>query len=226
MELFLVGIVALVVGFFLGAKLIAKGSLPGIKEMQKDQAIDRSNYLFTLRRELANKLIWQDPQRYLKLFQELSSEFKSFGSWRLEEINKRLAELSEKYPFYDDFDIIESKEYVLYSGDWLNYEELEARYRDIATFVALSFVDWGADSEVIKLGIFALGAAATVGLSRLWNISGRISYGVLLEALETGAKYALAVGAAAATVGIVIGVVTLTGVGFKISYIITSAANG
>jgi TRAP-type uncharacterized transport system fused permease subunit len=63
-----------------------------------------------------------------------------------------------------------------------------------------------------------------VGLSRLWNISGRISYGVLVEALETGAKYALAVGAAAATVGIVIGVVTLTGVGFKISYIITSAA--
>jgi hypothetical protein len=36
--------------------------------------------------------------------------------------------------------------------------------------------------------------------------------------LSTGAKYALAVGAAAATVGIVIGVVTLTGVGFKLSY--------
>jgi TRAP-type uncharacterized transport system fused permease subunit len=40
---------------------------------------------------------------------------------------------------------------------------------------------------------------------------------VLVEAFETGAKYALAVGAAAATVGIVIGVVTLTGVGFKLS---------
>ena len=45
-----------------------------------------------------------------------------------------------------------------------------------------------------------------------------------MEAFETGAKYALAVGAAAATVGIVIGVVTLTGVGFKISYIITTWA--
>ena len=41
----------------------------------------------------------------------------------------------------------------------------------------------------------------------------------LYEAFETGAKYALAVGAAAGTVGIVIGVVTLTGVGFKISYL-------
>ncbi|RYF57092.1 MAG: TRAP transporter large permease subunit, partial [Comamonadaceae bacterium] len=48
--------------------------------------------------------------------------------------------------------------------------------------------------------------------------------GVLVEAFHTGAKYALAVGAAAATVGIVIGVVTLTGVGFKISFIITGWA--
>jgi TRAP transporter 4TM/12TM fusion protein len=52
----------------------------------------------------------------------------------------------------------------------------------------------------------------------------RIANKDLVEAFETGAKYALAVGAAAATVGIVIGVVTLTGVGFKISYIVTSAA--
>ena len=42
--------------------------------------------------------------------------------------------------------------------------------------------------------------------------------------LRDGAKYALAVGAAAATVGIVVGVVTLTGVGFKLSSIVTSTA--
>jgi len=52
----------------------------------------------------------------------------------------------------------------------------------------------------------------------------RIGARAILAAFETGAKYALAVGAAAATVGIVIGVVTLTGVGFKLSYIVTSAA--
>ena len=52
----------------------------------------------------------------------------------------------------------------------------------------------------------------------------RIAKKDLVSTFETGAKYALAVGAAAATVGIVIGVVTLTGVGFKVSYIVTSAA--
>jgi TRAP transporter 4TM/12TM fusion protein len=65
--------------------------------------------------------------------------------------------------------------------------------------------------------------ATPFALARL-GIRGRISAATVIETLETGAKYALAVGAAAATVGIVIGVVTLTGVGFKVSYIITSAA--
>ena len=142
MELFLVGLVALVVGFFLGFKLIAKAAQPEIKEMQKNQAIDRASYLFTLRRELANILIWRDPQRYVKLYRELCSEFNSFKSWRLEEINKRLSELSKEYPFYADFDTIGSKEYVLYPDavSWNSYEKLESNYRDISTFVALSLL--------------------------------------------------------------------------------------
>lgn len=78
--------------------------------------------------------------------------------------------------------------------------------------------------ETVKLGIFGASALATGLLMRLFKIRGRIEPAVLVEAFETGAKYALAVGAAAASVGIVIGVVTLTGVGFKISFIITGAA--
>ncbi|MCG7394734.1 TRAP transporter permease [Microvirga sp. ACRRW] len=46
----------------------------------------------------------------------------------------------------------------------------------------------------------------------------------LIDAFVVGAKYAIGVGAAAATVGIIVGVVTLTGVGFKISFIVTSFA--
>jgi TRAP transporter 4TM/12TM fusion protein len=46
----------------------------------------------------------------------------------------------------------------------------------------------------------------------------------VLDAFVVGAKYAISVGAAAATVGIIIGIVTLTGVGFKLSTIITGVA--
>ncbi|TDX88144.1 TRAP transporter 4TM/12TM fusion protein [Neorhizobium sp. R1-B] len=58
----------------------------------------------------------------------------------------------------------------------------------------------------------------------LLNPRRRMSFTDVFEGLRDGAKYALAVGAAAATVGIIVGVVTLTGVGFKISFIVTSTA--
>jgi TRAP transporter 4TM/12TM fusion protein len=87
----------------------------------------------------------------------------------------------------------------------------------------LVLIAYSGFSEWIKVVIFALAVALWVAGRRL-GIEGRIAAPALVEAFETGAKYALAVGAAAATVGIVIGVVTLTGVGFKVSYIITSAA--
>jgi TRAP transporter 4TM/12TM fusion protein len=92
--------------------------------------------------------------------------------------------------------------------------------------MAIALGDFGASNEQIKLGLFALAVLLAWAARRCAGVSGRMSPAVLLEALETGAKYALAVGAAAATVGIVIGVVTLTGVGFKVSYIITTAAQG
>lgn len=142
MELFFVGLASLIGGYVIGVKLTAWVAKPGVREKDFSQAIDRGNYLQTLRRELANLLIWRDPQRYLKLFQELSAELAPIKLWRPEEVQKRLSELCEKYPNYIDFDAIQSREYVLYpdSIDALSYDELEAHYRDIVTFVELSLV--------------------------------------------------------------------------------------
>ncbi len=83
----------------------------------------------------------------------------------------------------------------------------------------------GLQSEGAKVAVFAVGVLIAVAAIRVGHIRGRMAPAALVEAFETGAKYALAVGAAAATVGIVIGVVTLTGVGFKLSTVITGAAN-
>lgn len=88
----------------------------------------------------------------------------------------------------------------------------------------LVLVFGGIESERVKLSIFAAALVAAPLLARAFKVQGRIKPSVLVEAFSTGAKYAIAVGAAAATVGIVIGVVTLTGVGFKLSTIITGAA--
>ena len=88
----------------------------------------------------------------------------------------------------------------------------------------IAFADLGQNADTIKLVLFAVAVAIALAAPKLAGVTGRIGQRTIVEAFETGAKYALAVGAAAATVGIVIGVVTLTGVGFKISYIITSWA--
>ena len=64
-----------------------------------------------------------------------------------------------------------------------------------------------------------------VGLVRAASDEGgKARFVDILDAFVVGAKYAISVGAAAATVGIIIGIVTLTGVGFKLSTIITGAA--
>lgn len=57
------------------------------------------------------------------------------------------------------------------------------------------------------------------------NEAGKARLLDILDAFVVGAKYAISVGAAAATVGIIIGIVTLTGVGFKLSTIITGTAS-
>ena len=52
----------------------------------------------------------------------------------------------------------------------------------------------------------------------------RLTIPDVIDAFQLGAKYALAVGAAAAAVGMIVGVITLSGVAFKISFIVTTFA--
>ncbi len=86
----------------------------------------------------------------------------------------------------------------------------------------------------ILIGIIINGN--TPYLAAFWGITACIVVGFLnpryrltirdlLDTFQLGAKYALAVGAAAAAVGIIVGVVTLTGMGFRVSYMVTSAAS-
>ena len=154
MDVFIVGLVALIAGSMVGSKLSVKAVTPLLTEVSNTQAIDRANFLQTLRRELANILIWHNPQRYLQLYGQLHSEFQSLGSWQPEAISKRLAELCKKYPNYSDFDVIGTREYVLYPDgvSWTADADLELRYRDLVTFVALSVIGDPAWKEASSRG--------------------------------------------------------------------------
>ena len=56
------------------------------------------------------------------------------------------------------------------------------------------------------------------------NPRNRIGFGDIYEAFKVGAKYALAVGAACSAVGVVVGVITTTGVAFRLGFLVTSGA--
>ncbi len=77
------------------------------------------------------------------------------------------------------------------------------------------------------------GISACIGVMIVQNLMARgladAARGVATDVFEgfvLGAKYSLSVTVAAALVGVVIGVVTLTGVGFKIVYLVTTTAAG
>ncbi|WP_281824809.1 TRAP transporter permease [Jannaschia rubra] len=77
------------------------------------------------------------------------------------------------------------------------------------------------------------GITASIGVMAVQNLMSRgLADGIKGTAIDIwdgfilGAKYSLSVTVAAALVGVVIGVVTLTGVGFKIVFLVTSTAGG
>ena len=91
-----------------------------------------------------------------------------------------------------------------------------------ATFIA--FVVWKFFTGGFELPMAVLLVAGS--LIGPLNPQKRIRLDQMATAIETAAKYALAVGAASAAVGIVVGVINTTGVGFRIGFMVTQGATG
>ena len=85
-----------------------------------------------------------------------------------------------------------------------------------------AFVIWKYTGGGFELPMMIILLICTV-LATL-NPQERIKLPIMAETFETGVKYALAVGAASAAVGIVVGVINTTGVGFRIGFIVTQGA--
>jgi len=72
-----------------------------------------------------------------------------------------------------------------------------------------------------KAAFWGTTSALLVGLL---NPRKRLSLPMIAEIFAFGARYAIAIGAAAAAVGMFVGVITLSGVGFKVSFAVTQQA--
>lgn len=87
----------------------------------------------------------------------------------------------------------------------------------------ITFVLWKYSNGGFALNMSLILIAGTVLAT--FNPQERIKLPQMADTFETGVKYALAVGAASAAVGIVIGVINTTGVGFRIGFMVTQAAS-
>jgi TRAP-type uncharacterized transport system fused permease subunit len=83
--------------------------------------------------------------------------------------------------------------------------------------------------------IYVLFSGYSPHMAAFWGISSALAIGFLnpmhrmsvrdvLEACTVGVKYALAVGAVGAAIGIVVGVVNSTGLGFRLGFMVTNSA--
>lgn len=95
----------------------------------------------------------------------------------------------------------------------------------IVPFALLAFIFWkaspmsGSGFTDVMAGMMA--ALVFVGLIHRGE---RKSFTELFDSFHIGVQYALAVGAASAAVGIVVGVINTTGVGFRLGFMVTSGA--
>ncbi|WP_420861252.1 TRAP transporter permease [Algirhabdus cladophorae] len=71
-------------------------------------------------------------------------------------------------------------------------------------------------------GVYAIIACVVIGFLKPNN---RLTFPDLYQALATGARNTIAIGTAAACVGIIVGVITLSGSGFRIGAIVITTAN-
>jgi hypothetical protein len=148
--LIVVGVVLFFV-FNLGAKTgfgVAKDTRNfASRDVRTAQAHDRNNLLNTYRREIANMLVWSDPDRYLEFYRTLHVEVSTYGGWKLDALQAKHDELAKQFPQYEDFDGFGTRLHVLYADTWGGWsDDLAARFADITRFQALACATYWKDS--------------------------------------------------------------------------------
>lgn len=134
------GIIAFIAGLFAGVRNTLSSIQPTIQQLNRNMATDRDFMLRVLRRELANWMLQRDPDRYLRIYKEAHEENKALSIADHNEKLALLTKLSQQYPFYKDFDLVGTREHVLYADAWCSYDEVERHFRDIIRFQALQII--------------------------------------------------------------------------------------
>ncbi len=142
-----VAIAGIIVGVFVGFRAASRSLQSAVHEFNRNSVSDRNFALSVLRRELANWMFRRDPDRYLRIYEKLHEEGMVISAVNKSDNEAQLARLTEKYAFYNDFDLLGTRDYVLYADAMSTnlFDEVESRYIDIIRFQGLNVAlhqDW------------------------------------------------------------------------------------
>ena len=101
-------------GFWIGGKATTEGVKPGLQQLARTQAYDRNNYLPILPRELANHLMQRDPEAFARLYEKLHYDIDRYKSFAKDALLGEFRALIERFPQYDDFDLIGTRQHMRY----------------------------------------------------------------------------------------------------------------
>ncbi len=116
-------------------------------ELRRNLALVRELALSTLRRELANFMVHLDPDRFLRLYREARAADIAISDADKRTQTAQRAAICEKFPYYAEFDLVGTREHVLYADALSMYplEDIEAHYLNMVKFHALQCAldeDW------------------------------------------------------------------------------------
>lgn len=129
-------------GFFAGARYFAGTIRPAIHQANLNRASDHDLLMRAYRRELAQWLFLDDPDRYRALYERARSIEAQVGAADRTARQAMMTRIATDKPFIRDFDL-GSREYITTSDalSWYSVEEIEERYLDIVRWQSLQIAD-------------------------------------------------------------------------------------
>lgn len=146
-------VLGLVSGFVFGHKVSVHNLTPAVFRLERASAIDRQLILSLLRRPIANCLIRRDPDRFLRVYKEEFAFTNAVSSLPAEKRSFMLKELTDEFPYFQDFDILAVRDYVLTADALTGYtaDELENHFKKLVRFQALTATfdtHWNSDFPI------------------------------------------------------------------------------
>jgi hypothetical protein len=105
-----------------------------VEQLEREKAADVALFLQVLRRELANYLVREDPDRFLKLYERVMDLVSSVEKMDHQALEARFLLISREIPKINGFDYICTREHVLYE-DSLKIKSLEDIENDYVTLI-------------------------------------------------------------------------------------------